>query len=183
MKRILLLLAIVGMTAMQSCSSDDDRVDNDTIAEVFEINQNTNFTAGNNYRISYTLAPPIFNSDMILIYRLDGQDNGQDVWVPLPKTYYFNGGDELDYSFDFTTREIFIYLGFTNSALLTNEFTQNQVFRVVIIPGFLSNKAANTGGYVKGGTIPTSVDFNDYNAVIKAYGLNDSNIKTLQPSK
>lgn len=180
MKRILLLLAIVGMTSLQSCTNDDDRVDNDTIAEVFEINQNTTFNSLNNYRISYTLAPPIFNSDMILIYRLDGQDAGRDVWVPLPKTYYFNGGDELDYSFDFTTNEIFIYLGFTNSAVLLPEFTQNQVFRVVIIPGFLSNKAANSG---KGATAAPAVDLNDYNAVIKAYGLDDSNVKTLQPSK
>lgn len=180
MKRILLLLAIVGMTTLQSCTNDDDRVDNDTIAEVFEINQNTNFNALNNYRISYTLTPPIFNSDMILIYRLDGQDAGQDVWVPLPKTYFFNGGDELDYSFDFTTREIFIYLGFTNSTLLLPEFTQSQVFRVVIIPGFLSNKAANSG---KGATAAPSVDLSDYNAVIKAYGLDDSHVKTLQPTK
>lgn len=181
MKRILLLLAIVGMTALQGCSNDDDRVDNDTIAEVFEINQNTNFNSLNNYRISYTLNPPIYNSDMILIYRLDGQDAGQDVWVPLPKTYYFNGGDELDYSFDFSTREIFIYLGFTNSAVLLPEFTQNQVFRVVIIPGFLSNKPAKSSD--KGIATPASVDYNDYYAVIRAYGLNDSNIKTLKPSK
>ena len=182
MKRILLLLAIVGMTAFQGCSNDDDRIDRDTIAEVFEINQNTNFNSLNNYRISYTLNPNIFNSDMILIYRLDGQDNGQDVWVPLPKTYYFNGGGELDYSFDFSTREIFIYLGFTDSALLLPEFTQSQVFRVVIIPGFLSNKPAKSSG--KGATsTPASVDYNDYYAVMKAYGLNDSNVKTLQPSK
>lgn len=180
MKRILLLLAIVGMTSLQSCSSDDDRVDNDTIAEVFEINQNVNFNSSNNYRVSYDLVPPIFNSDMILIYRLDGQNAGQHVWVALPKTYYFNGGDELDYNFLFTTRQIFLDLGFTNSAVLLPEFTQNQVFRVVIIPGYLSNKAANSG---KGATAAPAVDLSDYNAVIKAYGLNDSNVKTLESRK
>lgn len=179
MKRIFLLLAIVGMTALQSCTNEDDHVDNDTIAEVFEINQNTNFSAANNYRISYTLSPQIFNSDMILVYRLDGQDGGNDVWVPMPKTYFFDGGDEIDYTYDFTVNEIFIYLGFTNAATLSPAFTQNQVFRVVIIPGFLSNKAA-TPGKAKAAT---GIDYNDYNAVIKAYGLNDSNVKTLQPAK
>jgi len=171
MKRIFLLLAIVGITAFQSCSSDDDVVvtDNDTIAEVFEINQNTTFNAGNGYKIDYTLNPQIYSSDMVLIYRLDGQDGQEDVWVPLPKTYYVNGGlDEVDYSYDFSVSKIYIYLGFTNSATLTSDLTNNQVFRVVIIPGYLSNKAVS------------SVDLSDYNAVIKAYGLNDSNIKTIE---
>lgn len=174
MKRIFLLLAIVGMTAFQSCNSDDtaDQKDTDTIAEVFEINQSTTFNAGNNYRINYTLNPQIFSSDMILVYRLDGVDGQEDVWVPLPKTYYVNGGiDEVDYSYDFSVSKIYIYLGFTNSAFLTPDLTNNQVFRVVIIPGFLSNKGTST------------VDFSDYNAVIQAYGLNDSNIKTIGERK
>lgn len=170
MKRIFLLLAIVGITAFQSCSSDDDAVvtDNDTIAEVFEINQNTTFNAGNDYRISYPLNPQIYTSDMVLVYRLDGQDGQEDVWVPLPKTYYVNGGlDEVDYSYDFSISKIYIYLGFTNNAFLTPGLANNQVFRVVIIPGYLSNKGTS------------SVDLSDYNAVIRAYGLNDSNIKTI----
>jgi len=91
MKRIFLLLAMVGMTAFQSCSDDDtaDQIDTDTIAEVFEINQNTTFNAGNDYTISYPLIPQIYSSDMILVYRLSGDDGGNDVWEALPQTYFF----------------------------------------------------------------------------------------------
>lgn len=176
MKRIFLLLAIVGMTAFQSCNSDDtaDQRDTDTIAEVFEINQNTNFNNGNQYTISYTLNPRIYTSDVVLLYRLDGQDsNNNDIWVPLPKTYYSqNGIDEIDYSFDFSVSEIFIYLGFTNGDTLTPQFTNNQVFRVVIIPGYFS-----------GARLANPVDLSDYNAVIEAYNLDDSNIKTIGERK
>jgi len=181
MKRIFLLLAIVGMTALQSCTNDDDRVDNDTIAEVFEINQNTTFNAGNGYKINYSLLPPIFNSDMIMIYRLSGTAGGQDVWEALPQTYFFSSGAEyLQYTFDFTVNSINIYIDSNFPAEEEPAFSVNQVFRVVIIPGYLSNKAANSG---KGATVAPAVDLSDYNAVIKAYGLNDSNVKTLESRK
>lgn len=174
MKRIFLLLAIVGMTAFQSCNSDDtaDQKDTDTIAEVFEINQGTTFTAGNGYKISYPLNPQIYSSDMILVYRLSGTDGGNDVWEALPQTYFFtNGAEFLQFTFDFSIRNLNIYIDSNFPAEQEPAFSANQVFRVVIVPGFLSNKGTST------------VDFSDYNAVIQAYGLNDSNIKTIGERK
>jgi hypothetical protein len=50
---------------------------------------------------------------------------------------------------------------------LTPEYINNQTFRIVIIPGFLSNKGTK------------SVDTSDYNAVINYYGINDKKIKLL----
>lgn len=182
MKRILLLLAIVGMTAFQGCSNDDDRIDRDTIAEVFEINQNTTFTQANGYTINYSLVPPIFNSDMILIYRLSGTSGGRDIWEALPQTYFFsNGAEFLQYTFDFTTANINIYIDSNFPAEQEPAFSVNQVFRVVIVPGFLSNKPAKSSD--KGTVTPASVDYNDYYAVMKAYGLDDKNVKTLQSRK
>ena len=171
MKRIFLLLTVVAMTAFTSCSSTDDRVDSDTIAEVFEI-RNVNFTAAGNYGIFYDLVPAIFNSDMVLVYRLSGSTGGNDVWQQLPKTIYFEDGSELDYNFDFTINDINIFM--TGSFDLAQEpgYTNNQLFRVVVIPGYLSNKSASA----------KAVDFSDYKAVVKAYGLNDSNVKVLSPS-
>ena len=173
MKRIFLLLAVVGMTAFQSCSSDDDVVltDNDTIAEVFEINQDTNFTAANSYQISYDLNPQIYSSDMVLLYRLKSV-SGTDFWEPLPKTYYFSDGGELEYLFNFSVSRINIEIDSNFDVATEPAFSVNQVFRVVVIPGYLSNKGASS-----------SVDLSDYKAVVKAYGLNESNIKTLQPAK
>ena len=130
MKRIFLLLTVAAMTAFTGCSNDDDRVDRDTISEVFEINQNTTFNLDNNYTIDYTLIPQIYSSDMILIFRLAGTSGGNDVWEPLPKTYYFSDGSELDYTFDFTVNDIQIRMDGTNLGAAPASFTNNQVFRV-----------------------------------------------------
>lgn len=173
MKRIFLLLTVVAMTALTGCSNDDDRIysDNDTIAEVFEINGNTTFTAANGYTINYTLSPQIFSSDMILVYRLSGTNAGNDVWEALPQTYYFNNGaDDLLYTFDFSVNDINIYIDSTFPAEDAPAFSVNQVFRVVVIPGFLSNKSA---------TNTVSVDLTDYNAVMQAYKLNSSHVRTI----
>lgn len=169
MKRIFLLLTVAAMTAFTGCSSDDDRVDRDTISEVFEINQNTTFTAANNYSINYTLNPQIYSSDMILVYRLSGTSGGNDVWEALPQTYFFNGGaDDLMYTFDFSINDINIYIDSTFPAEEAPAFSVNQVFRVLIIPAY--NSGAKTAN---------AVDLTDYNAVMQAYNLSDKNIKTI----
>lgn len=144
MKKIFLLLAVVGMTVLQSCEGDagpQGEPGYSAEAEVFEI-RNVNFIndGGGNYTIIYDLNPAILNSDMILMYRLAGVSNGLDIWEQMPKTYYFNNGEELDYNFDFTTNDINVNLGYTDSSVLQPAFIQNQVFRVVVIPGYLSNK-------------------------------------------
>ena len=51
---------------------------------------------------------------------------------------------------------------------VSNNFRINQVFRIVIVPGFFGKSASNT------------VDLNDYNAVIKAYNIDDSKVKVLK---
>lgn len=86
MKKILTLFAVVGLMAFSSCSNNDD-VDNDTISEVYEVS-NVNFTATNDYNPLIPLNPAIFSSDMVLLYRLSGVDNGEDVWKLTPETYF-----------------------------------------------------------------------------------------------
>lgn len=171
MKRIFLLLTVVAMTALTGCSNDDDRVDNDTIAEVFEI-RNVNFNAVGEYGIFYDLIPQIYTSDMILVYRLSGNSGGNDVWKQLPDTVLFEDGTWLDYNFDFTVNDINIYMNGNFDLSLEPAFTNNQLFRVVIIPGYLSNKSASA----------SSVDLSDYNAVVRAYGIDDTKIGVLSPS-
>lgn len=153
MKKIFLLLAVVGMTFLQGCEGDPgpqgpQGPQGPASAEVFEI-RNVNFIndGTGNYSIIYDLDPAILNSDMILVYRLASTFNQPDIWESIPKTVYFSNGEELDYNFDFTTNDISIYLGYTDQSVLTPAFIQNQVFRVVIIPGYLSNKVAGDTSY------------------------------------
>jgi hypothetical protein len=172
MKKITLLIAFIGMIALQSCTvnEENDNVDNDTIAEVFEL-RNVNFSYNSStggYFIYRSLNPQIYASDNILIYRMsDLIDSNTPVWQLIPRTVYFGNGDELDYDYDFSKEDFTIYANGTYDLSETPEYIFNQTFRIVIIPGYFSSRRA------------VQVDFNDYNAVIETFGINPNNIKNL----
>ena len=172
MKKITLLIAFIGMIALQSCTvnEENDNVDNDTIAEVFEL-RNVNFSYNSStggYFIYRSLNPQIYASDNILIYRMsDLIDSNTPVWQLIPRTLYLSGGDELDYDYDFSREDFTIYADGTYNLANTPQYINNQTFRIVIIPGFFSSRSSN------------QVDFNDYDSVIEAYGLHSKNIKQL----
>jgi hypothetical protein len=172
MKKITLLIAFIGMISLQSCTvnEENDNVDNDTIAEVFEL-RNVNFSYNSStggYFIYRSLNPQIYASDNILIYRMsDLIDSNTPVWQLIPRTLYLSGGDELDYDYDFSREDFTIYADGTYNLSETPEYIFNQTFRIVIIPGYFSNRS------------DVQVDFNDYNAVIETFGINPNNIKNL----
>lgn len=172
MKKITLLIAFIGMIALQSCTvnEENDNVDNDTIAEVFEL-RNVNFSYNSStggYFIYRSLNPQIYASDNILIYRMsDLIDSNTPVWQLIPRTVYFGNGDELDYDYDCSKEDFTIYANGTYDLSETPEYIFNQTFRIVIIPGYFSSRRA------------VQVDFSDYNAVIETFGINPNNIKNL----
>jgi hypothetical protein len=170
-KKITLLFAFIGMIFVQSCTVNevkpDPVVDKDTISEVIELT--TSFNSGNDYSKLINLNPAIYPSDMVLVYHLYDVVDGADVWRQMPQTYYLSGGDELDFNFDFTKFDVKIFLDANfNLNTLSNTWTQNQTFRIVIVPGYFSNKIA----------IP--VDFKDYKAVINAYHIDESKIMKIK---
>ena len=168
MKKILSLFAIVGLMAFSSCSDDGDDIDNDTISEVIEVN-NYNFTSTNSYRIRYDLTPEIYPGDMVLVYRLVAVEDGVKVWNALPESAYdSNGAFDFSYNFEFSRYDVDIFmLGYDLNSVVTN-LRLNQTFRIVIIPGVGNNL-----------TSKKSINLNDYNAVIKAYNIDDSNVKVI----
>ena len=172
MRKITLLLAFIGMIGLQSCTVNEDQpapVDNDTISEVWEYNTNINFTSNNNYSLLIPFRHTIYSSDMILVYRLSGFDNGLDVWKLLPENYYFSDGTlNFGYDFDFTQNNFFVRMIGNDLSTVSNQNRLNQVLRVVVLPGYFGNKNA------------TTIDYNDYNAVIKAYNIDDSKVKVLK---
>jgi len=151
MKKIFLLLtAFAGMALTQSCEGDagpqgpQGEQGTALVSDVYEIT-NVNFVndGSDYYGIVYQF-PQIYEGDMVLAYRLKGSTTGgADIWESLPKTYYFLSG-ELEYNFDFTRSDISIYLDQSSNSVLTPAYTQNQVFRVVIVPGDLANKMTST---------------------------------------
>lgn len=165
MKKFTLILAFIGMITLQSCNTNDD-IDNDTIAEVFEYS-NVNFLP-NNYTVLLEYPHPIFTSDMVLVYRLsDITNQGDDIWKPLPETFYFDDGTlDFRYDFNFTQFDAEVYMDGFDLAGLSSSVRLNQVLRVVVIPAFLGKT--------------NSVDLNDYNAVVKAYNIDENKIIKVQ---
>jgi hypothetical protein len=173
MKKILTLFAVVGLTVFSSCSNDD-KVDNDTIPYVFEVD-NVNFSATSNSDNYVDFDSRIYSGDVVLVYRLTEIDptTGRDVWTILPDSHYYTDGRlYFSYKFDFTQDDVRIYTeGFdlSNNPIPAN-LRNNQIFRIVIVAG---DDGVNTTSKVK-------PDYSDYNAVIAKYGIDDSKVKELK---
>lgn len=168
MKRILLFFAVIGLITLSSCEGDQGpRGPQGPESEVFEL-QNVNFqlNQNNQYTIFRQLNPQLRITDNILMYRLTGTINAQTpIWQLIPRTLFLNEG-ELDYDFDFSKVDFTIYAGGTYNLALTPQFIQNQTFRIVIIPGYFSKNAG--------------LNYEDYDSVIKALHINDSNVTVLK---
>ncbi|HEY0091957.1 MAG TPA: hypothetical protein VGB43_05660 [Flavobacterium sp.] len=149
MKKILLIIAFISVSIFSSCEGPQgppgpQGANGSTVeAEVVQIS-NVDFTAAGSYGIFVNLA--ILPSDMVLVYRQSGVDGGNPVWQIIPKTYYPTEG-EVDFNYDFTQNDVNIYLESTYDLALTPQFTQDQNFRIVIIPGYFSKKALKVENY------------------------------------
>jgi len=161
MKKIFTLL-FVSIFLLTSCSSDDDNVDFDTIGQTLEFT--TTFNSGNGFMERFIFDQNIFDSDVVLVFRLDGVDNGLDVWEPLPTASFFFFNDTtgaiegfLNYRFNFTVGDVDVFLNTDAPGLAGPEFTDNQTFRVVVVP---SDFAQNT-----------EVDLSNFNELSTALNL------------
>ncbi|WP_418262329.1 hypothetical protein [Flavobacterium faecale] len=160
MKKIILLFSLLGIVALQSCTEE---VDNDTISEVFEVE--TSFNSSNDYARVINLSPAIFNSDVVLVYRLSGVYQGADVWKLLPESFYFNNGTlDFGYRFDFTKFDVNVYMVGNDLQSVSTEFRNNQVLRIVIVPGSFSK----------------SVDVTNYNEVMAALEVKEKDIQKVE---
>jgi hypothetical protein len=176
MKRLLFLLSIIAIIAFQSCTGPAGPPGRDgqdgqpgLLSEVFEL-RNVNFflDKNNGYTIYQKLTPKIFDSDVILIYRLTGTiDANTPIWQQIPRTLFIKDVGELDYDFDFSKEDFTIYAGGTYNLATTPQFINGQTFRIVIVPGAFSNKSSK------------KIDYSNYNEVIKTLGIDDSRVKLL----
>lgn len=170
MKKIALLAtALVGFATLQSCTIDEYYDEGTVPSQVFEITESVDVPE-NAYTNSVTLnfQPPIYDSDNVIVYRWEGNK-----WVLVPVTYGLgNGSDQISYDYDFTRYDVKLYVKTNfNIEELTNaeynEFVYRQTFRIVVIPGAFAQK----------------MNYSDYNATIKALGLEGAPVKTLSVKK
>ncbi len=101
---------------------------------VFEVEADLN--AGNNFEYFVEIPSEIevFESDVIMVYRLMGVFEGNDIWEPLPQTIFRDSGILL-YGFDYTLFDVRLFLdGTADVTRLSPEDTDNQIFRIAVIP-------------------------------------------------
>ncbi|WP_299682231.1 hypothetical protein [uncultured Dokdonia sp.] len=129
-----------------SCANDDDVINTDTIGQTFEIS-NVDFITTDGFQGIVNVVVPnnitVFQSDVPLVFVLDPvatAANGVDVFEPLPRSFFFNNGGFAQYRFNFIFDDatgIFdldLVLESDDFDALGNDFTQNQIFRIVIVP-------------------------------------------------
>ena len=134
------------------------------------------FTAANSYTLSLffdDVDVEVFESDAVLVYvkvgNGDNDANGDpiEIFRALPQTY-LQENKTIQYNFDFTFEDVFIFLDGINSngtlldfAALDSEFRINQKFRVIVVPAaFAQNRQ--------------QLDLTDMNAVMKALNIKEA---------
>ncbi|MFQ3212857.1 MAG: hypothetical protein ACJAT1_000146 [Marivirga sp.] len=134
-------------------------------AYVFEYDGIT-FAAGNDFTqfLEFPADFSMFETDHVLIYFLWDYlpDEDVDVWRILPQTLFTVDGT-LVYNYDNTRTDVKLFMDANfNLDVLAADYTDDWVVRAVVVPG----------GYGRAAT--TGLDFNDYDAVIDYYNLDDS---------
>lgn len=99
------------------------------------------FTQGNNYALTYTFPTTveILPSDVVAVYVLAGQEEGTDIWEPLPQTLFINDAI-LFTGFDYTQFDVKVFLdGNADLSTLETKYTNDKIFRAAVIPADLIN--------------------------------------------
>lgn len=179
-----LFVALFGIIVLTSCSGDEGPMGPAgppgpqgpyIVGTVFEI-EGVNLTAVNNYSFvgfyaDYVPADiEILRSDVVLIYLLEDIVDGKDIWSLLPQTFFLQGGGIVQYNFNHTDVDFEIYLhGNINLGTLGPGFTQNQIFRIAILPAEFANSM--------------KMDFTDYDSVISAMRTKNPDFEVIQVEK
>lgn len=101
-------------------------------AQAFEIE--LDFLAEENYEFIEPYGFNVLPTDVTLVFILWEDDNGTEIWRILPQSVEFPDGS-LVYNYDFTQVDVRFFLdGTTDFNALDPIWTQNQVFRVVVVP-------------------------------------------------
>jgi len=136
MKRIFLLLSLTLVLILSSCEGPQGEPGINILGQVFETT--VDFTSGNDYSqlVQFPSYVEVYESDVILVYLLEGvTSSGDDIWSQLPQTFFVPQGT-LIYNFDHTFFDVqlYLYADFTDLSTLGSEFTNDQTFRIAVVP-------------------------------------------------
>ena len=143
MKKLPLLFTLCTFVLLSSCIGPDGPPGPPGIGELAKVFEATaNFNPGNSYSkfVPFPSDILVYESDVVLVYLLEEVVNGDiDVWSQLPQTYFLDQGTLL-YKFDHTFIDVNISLDANfNLNTLASDYTDNQIFRIAIIPAEYAN--------------------------------------------
>ena len=168
---ILFLLTAVLVTSCEGPMGPPglDGLDGDNmIGTVFEIEGD--FTPQNNYKLYYQFPSnfEIYDGDIVLVYILWEISGGTDVWRLLPQTVVLDDGI-LQYNFDYTLADVQIFLeGTTDFNQLLPAETNDQVFRIAVLPAALAQNK--------------SIDVTDVDVVMKSLNVPLNSVEKMELS-
>jgi hypothetical protein len=147
MKNILFFLALSSTVLFSSCEGDPGPPGQDgglVFANVFEVSpafsysdypENIYFTSVYNYPFE------VYESDVVLVYRLSGQDNTvsppADIWTQLPQSIYYQDGTGDIFQYNYNSTFISVQFTIEGNFDLTNidpNDVNGQTFRVAVVP-------------------------------------------------
>ncbi len=135
MKTIAQLLSLSLVLLFSSCRKETHIEEVTQLGKVIEIS--ADFGPSNNYSVLYEFPQSItvYESDAVFVYLLEEVVNGnEDVWTLMPQTFFTNYG-LLQYAYNHTYYDVSIFLDANfDLDLLPASYTQDQVFRIVIVP-------------------------------------------------
>lgn len=164
MKKILFTL-IASVFFLASCEGPQGPpgYDGDSfLGQSFERNVSFQFNTQNGLQEALITIPnsiEVYESDAILVYRLEGQlPDNVDLWSLIPQNFFLSNGDIIQYVYNHTFYDVMLQIdGNFDLNSVPSGFTQNQTFRFVVVPSEFAN---NSG-----------VDIQDYNAVMEALNI------------
>lgn len=101
---------------------------------VFEVEADLNSGTNFEYFVEIPSEIEVFESDVVMVYRLMGVFEGSDIWEPLPQTIFI-GNDILLYGFDYTLFDVRLFLDgtFDLNSLDRND-TDGLIYRIAVMP-------------------------------------------------
>ncbi|TDQ14948.1 hypothetical protein DFQ04_2829 [Algoriphagus boseongensis] len=176
MNRYLSIFALIGLLAFQACEGPigppgpqgpEGEPGVTIVGEAFEVE--VDFTSQNGYESIFDFDPAIVQSDVVLAFiQWETTSSNQPVWRALPQNVFFNNG-VLVYNYDFTRTDFRLFLdGAIDFSSLGPDWTQNQVFRLIVVP------ADFAGG---------RIDWTDYEGVTRLLGIEEKDFIKLGTKK
>ncbi len=169
MNKIFSVFALIGIVAFQACEGPEGPIGPpgepgvNIVSEVFEVS--ADFTAADDYEVIFDFDPAIIESDVVLAFMEWEKSGESSVWRALPQTVFFEQG-ALIYNHDFTSTDFRLFLdGPLNYSQLSADWTQDQTFRIVIVPGDF---------------VGARIDFTNYEAVTEMLGIEEEDFQTVQ---